>query len=250
MNCNVCIEVKNLQKKYRKNSQDELTVLDDISFKIDKKEVVCIIGRSGCGKSTLLRLMAGLDTDYDGQIFIDDELVLKPSKKRGFVYQEPRLFPWLTISQNIEFVINDATAEEKKKRVKEVLELVGLKDSADLFPKMLSGGMAQRVNIARALVNAPEILFFDEPFGSLDALTKMQLQGELLKIRTKMQNTMLIVTHDIDEAIYLSDRIIVLGGSPANILSVVDVDLGENRDRTSLEFVKIKKKLYEFLGCK
>ena len=240
------IKVQNLQKNYIQNSKEELSVLEDISFDVSKGEVVCIIGSSGCGKSTLLRSMAGLDADYEGEILIEDKLIKAPDKKRGFVYQEARLFPWLTVEDNIKFVINDGTETEKYQRVKDVISLVDLEGAEKMYPKELSGGMAQRVNIARALVNEPEILFLDEPFGALDALTRMQLQNELLKIRTELKNTMLLVTHDIDEAVYLADKIIVLGNRPAKILDIISVELGKERDRTSVEFLEVKKKVFKY----
>ncbi len=244
------ISVQDLRKKYARKKQEDLSVLDGISFEIKKGEFVCIVGGSGCGKSTLLRLMSGLDPEYEGQIIIDDKLVKKPDKKRGFVYQENRLFPWMTVEKNVGFVINDGEKNENKDRVKAVLELVGLKGFETAYPKELSGGMAQRVNIARALVKEPEILFLDEPFGALDALTRIQLQKELLEIRKKQKNTMLLVTHDIEEAVYLADRVIILGNRPAKILDIVEVDLPGIRDRSSEAFQQIRKRIYRYFACK
>lgn len=246
INSETYIKVNNLRKNYIQNSKEELSVLDDISFEVSKGEVICIIGSSGCGKSTLLRTMAGLDAEYDGEVLIEDKLIKAPDKKRGFVYQEARLFPWLTVEDNIKFVINDGTEDEKDQRVKNIISLVDLDGAQKMYPKELSGGMAQRVNIARALVNGPEILFLDEPFGALDALTRMQLQNELLKVRRELKNTMLLVTHDIDEAVYLADKIIVLGNRPAKILDIISVDLGTERDRTSVEFLEVKKKVFKY----
>ena len=246
INSETYIKVNNLRKNYIQNSTEELSVLDDISFEVSKGEVICIIGSSGCGKSTLLRTMAGLDAEYDGEVLIEDKLIKAPDKKRGFVYQEARLFPWLTVEDNIKFVINDGTEDEKDQRVKNIISLVDLDGAQKMYPKELSGGMAQRVNIARALVNGPEILFLDEPFGALDALTRMQLQNELLKVRRELKNTMLLVTHDIDEAVYLADKIIVLGNRPAKILDIISVDLGTERDRTSVEFLEVKKKVFKY----
>lgn len=240
------ISVRNLQKKYTRIKQQDLLVLDDISFEIDKGAFVCIVGGSGCGKSTLLRLMSGLDSKYDGQIVIDNQLIRQPDRKRGVVYQEHRLFPWMTVEKNIRFVINNVKRDRIEEKVQSVIDLVGLKGFEAAYPKELSGGMAQRVNIARALVNEPEILFLDEPFGALDALTRIQLQKELLKIRQKQRNTMLLVTHDIEEAVFLADRIIVLGNRPAKILDIIEVDLPEVRDRSSELFLKIRKKVYKY----
>lgn len=244
------ISVQNLRKEYVQKKQQSLLVLDDINFEVDKGEFVSIIGGSGCGKSTLLRVMSGLDSEYEGRIVIDNELIKKPSKKRGVAYQEHRLFPWMTVEKNVRFVINGGRQNENTDKVQEVLELVGLKGFEAAYPKELSGGMAQRVNIARALVNKPEILFLDEPFGSLDALTRIQLQKELLNIKQKQKNTMLLVTHDIEEAVYLSDRIIVLKNRPAKILDIIKVELPPVRDRSSEQFQKIRKKIYKYFEYK
>lgn len=240
------IIVKNLRKNYKRKNQPDLLVLDDISFEVAEGEFICIVGGSGCGKSTLLRVMSGLDPEYEGQIIIKNEPIRKPNKKRGFVYQEHRLFPWLTVEKNIRFVINGGAEEENRRKIQEVIDLVGLKGFERAYPRELSGGMAQRVNIARALVNEPEILFLDEPFGALDALTRIQMQNELLKIRRKQKNTMLLVTHDIEEAVYLADRIIVLKNRPAKILDIVGVDLPERRDRSSEPFLKVRRNVYRY----
>lgn len=244
------ISVQNLHKKYKRKRQQDLQVLDSVNFEIDRGEFVCIVGGSGCGKSTLLRLMSDLDPDYEGQIIIGQEVIKKPDKRRGFVYQEHRLFPWLTVEKNIGFVMNDKDPDIKKRKIREVLELVGLKGFENAYPKELSGGMAQRVNIARALVNEPEILFLDEPFGALDALTRIQLQKELLAIRKKQKSTMLLVTHDIEEAVYLADRVIVLANRPAKILDIIEIDLPEIRDRSSEVFQKIRRNIYKYFECK
>lgn len=244
------ISVQDLRKKYKRKRQQDLQVLDSINFEINRGEFVCIVGGSGCGKSTLLRLMSGLDPNYEGQIVINQELIKKPDKRRGFVYQEHRLFPWLTVEKNIGFVMNGKDPDTTKGKIREVLELVGLEGFENAYPKELSGGMAQRVNIARALVNEPEILFLDEPFGALDALTRIQLQKELLGIRQKQRSTMLLVTHDIEEAVYLADRVIVLANRPAKILDIVEIDLPENRDRSSEVFQKIRTSIYKYFECK
>lgn len=240
------ISVQNLRKQYKRKKQQDLLVLDKLNFQVERGEFICIVGGSGCGKSTLLRVISGLDSEYDGEIFIENVLVKKTDSRRGFVYQEHRLFPWMTVEKNVGFVINDGKKDENDSKVKKVLELVGLKGFEKAYPKELSGGMAQRVNIARALVNEPEILFLDEPFGALDALTRIQLQKELLMIKKKQANTMLLVTHDIEEAVYLANRIIVLGNRPAEILDIVHVDLPEERDRSSEKFQKIRKSIYKY----
>lgn len=247
---NEYISVRNLRKKYTRKKQPDLQVIDDISFQVAKGEFVCIVGGSGCGKSTLLRLMSGLDGDYEGQISIASEPVTKPDKKRGFVYQEHRLFPWMTVEKNVGFVINGGEPEANRKKISDVLELVGLRGFERAYPKELSGGMAQRVNIARALVNQPEILFLDEPFGALDALTRIQLQKELLAIRKKQKSTMILVTHDIEEAVFLADRVIVLANRPAKILDIVRIGLSGKRDRSSEAFQEIRRGIYKYFESK
>ncbi|GFI49428.1 aliphatic sulfonates import ATP-binding protein SsuB [Lachnospiraceae bacterium] len=245
-NQNGYISVHHLRKKYTRKKQEDLLVFDDISFNINKGEFLCIVGESGCGKSTLLRLISGLDTEYEGQIIINHKSVKSPDKSRGFVYQESRLFPWMTVEKNVGFVINDGNKDEKRKKIKEILEIVGLKGFETAYPKELSGGMAQRVNIARALVNKPDVLFFDEPFGALDALTRMQLQKELLMIHRKHMATTLLVTHDIEEAIYLANKIIVLKYRPAKIMDFIEIKLPYIRDRGNEDFQAIRKSIYKY----
>lgn len=239
------ISVKHLHKTFCENQQ-ELEVLQDIDFQVRKGEFVCIVGGSGCGKSTLLRAMVGLDSTHEGNVIIDGQEIIKPGKDRGYVFQEHRLFPWLTVEENVAFALDEGTKEDRKKKTAECVELVGLKGFEKTYPKALSGGMAQRVNIARALVNNPPVLFLDEPFGALDAFTKMQLQDELLNIRKKEGNTMLMVTHDIDEAIYLADRIIVMSKRPGTIRDIVEVNLPRPRDRNDYHFMELRKRVYEY----
>ncbi len=239
------ISVEHLHKTFHDNQQD-LEVLRDIDFRVQKGEFICIVGGSGCGKSTLIRAMVGLDSQHEGSVFIDDQEIQKPGKDRGYVFQEHRLFPWLTVEENISFALDEGTKEVKLKKTAECIELVGLKGFEKTYPKALSGGMAQRVNIARALVNNPPVLFLDEPFGALDAFTKMQLQDELLKIREKEGNTMLMVTHDIDEAIYLADRIIVMSKRPGGVRDIVNVNLPRPRNRNDYHFMELRKRVYKY----
>lgn len=250
MNHQGYISVQDLRKTYVRKKQPDLLVLDGVSFEVEKGEFVCIVGGSGCGKSTLLRLMSGLDPEYDGRIIIDRCEVKKPDKRRGFVYQEHRLFPWMTVEKNVNFVINGGTQGENREKVNKVLDLVGLKGFVSAYPRELSGGMAQRVNIARALVNEPEILFLDEPFGALDALTRIQMQKEVQRIRQKQKNTMILVTHDIEEAVFLADRVIVLSNRPSKILDIVEIKLPQVRDRSSEAFQKIRKSIYQYFEYK
>ena len=247
------IQVHNLKRTFQKQTgsglkkqKEELLVLNNINFSVLKGEFICIVGGSGCGKSTLLRAMAGLDADYEGSIQIDGKEVRSPKKERGVVFQEARLFPWLTVEDNVIFALNEGTTAEKKQKAQECLKLVGLSGFEKSLPKELSGGMAQRTNIARALVNNPYILFLDEPFGALDAFTKIQLQNELLNIKKKEKSTMIMVTHDIEEAVYLADRIIVMDRNPGRIKDIVTVNLPRPRNRNDYDFVRIRQKIYSY----
>lgn len=247
------IQVHDLKRTFQKQTgsglkkqKEELLVLDNINFSVLKGEFICIVGGSGCGKSTLLRAMAGLDADYEGSIQIDGKEVRSPKKERGVVFQESRLFPWLTVEDNVIFALNEGTTAEKKQKAQDCLNLVGLSGFEKSLPKELSGGMAQRTNIARALVNNPYILFLDEPFGALDAFTKIQLQNELLNIKKKEKSTMIMVTHDIEEAVYLADRIIVMDRNPGRIKDIVTVNLPRPRNRNDYDFVRIRQKIYSY----
>lgn len=239
------IQVQHVSKTFD-DSQQSLEVLRDINFKINKGEFICIVGSSGCGKSTLLRAMSGLDSDHQGTISIDGVEIVKPGKNRGFVFQENRLFPWLSVEKNIKFALDEGSENEKKKKVQEVINLVGLRGFEKSLPKALSGGMAQRANIARALVNNPPVLFLDEPFGALDAFTKIQLQDELINIRSKENTTMIMITHDMDEAVYLADKIIVMGKGPGVIKDIISVELPRPRNRNEYHFTELRKKVYDY----
>ena len=238
------IEINNLSKIFKNNKDEDIIALKNINLSIKRGEFVSIIGSSGCGKSTLLRIIAGLETEYDGNITMNDKPILSPSRDRGVIFQDHRLLPWLTVSEIIEFSLKDDQLD-KKDLIKEHIELVGLKGFENEYPNKLSGGMAQRASIARALANKPELLLLDEPFGALDAMTKINMQEELLKIWEKEKITMIIVTHDIDEAVYLGNRVVVMTSRPGRIKRIENTDLGNYRLRTSSNFTKIKEKIYE-----
>ena len=238
------VTVRRLTKTYTGGDGKPLTVLSDISLNVRKGEFICIVGPSGCGKSTLLRAIAGLDPEHDGTVEVAGKQVTAPAKSRGMVYQEPRLFPWLTIEKNVAFALNGKDAGEKRGKVQELLNLVGLKGFEKSYPSQLSGGMAQRAGIARALVNNPELLLLDEPFGALDAFTKITMQKELRRIQKQEKTTMLLVTHDIDEAVYLADRIIIFSGRPGQIRRIIRVELPEPRARNDTDFLAIRREVY------
>ena len=237
------ISVENISRTF--TGENAITALQDISFSIDKGEFLCIVGQSGCGKSTLLRIMAGIDPVHEGTVTINGSVVRKPDKTRGVVFQEARLLDWMNVSSNVAFPLQNMSKEEKKRLVDEYVSLVGLSDFKRAYPRELSGGMAQRVSIARALVNRPEVLFMDEPFGALDYMTKINMQNELLKIREKSKMTVIFVTHDIDEAVYLSDKILVMSKNPGKIKEIIENTLPPSRDRNSEEFMSIRKQVYD-----
>ena len=214
--------------------------LTDIDLTVAPGEFVAIVGASGCGKSTLLRLIAGLDTDYAGSIFHDGAPVVGASLARGIVFQEPRLFPWLTVAQNVALGLENAGLRpvEKEKAVAEHIDLVGLSGFENAWPAQLSGGMAQRAAMARSLVNRPGVLLLDEPFGALDSLTRARLQDELLRIREHEALTAILVTHDVEEAVYLGDRVIVMAPRPGRIAAAFDVRLAGARQRTDPRLVR------------
>ena len=235
------IDIQNLSKQYEVKGKP-LKVLDNISLSIKPGEFVSIVGSSGCGKSTLLRLLIGLESGYEGQLLLDGKRIQGTSLDRGIVFQEHRLFPWLTVEQNVGLGLLNAPGSQasKDKSVQEHIALVGLKGFEKAYPYQLSGGMSQRVAIARALVNRPEVLLLDEPFGALDALTRSHLQHELQRIWEAEGITAVLVTHDVEEAVFLGDRIVVMQPRPGRIKRIVDVDLPRSRDRGSAAFAAIK----------
>ena len=226
------IQLRKVSKSYRVKSE-ALHVLDGLNLAVRQGEFLSIVGASGCGKSTLLRLLVGLEREYDGEIVVNGTPVTGTSLDRGLVFQEHRLFPWLTVEQNVAVALENSSLSpaEKRRSVKEHIELVGLGAFALAYPHQLSGGMAQRAAIARGLVNRPAILLLDEPFGALDALTRTRLQNELQQIWAKEKVTMILVTHDVDEAVYLGDRVIVMEPRPGRIRRSFTVDVPHPRDR-------------------
>lgn len=235
------LEIRRLSKLYSVEDRP-MSVLENIDLSIRPGEFVSVVGSSGCGKSTLLRLIVGLENDYRGEILVDGKCIVGTSLERGIVFQEHRLFPWLTVAENVAIsLINaDLPAMEKRESVQTHIEMVGLAGFENAYPSQLSGGMSQRVAIARALVSRPEILLLDEPFGALDALTRTHLQRELQNILRQEGITTIMVTHDVEEAVFLGDRIVVMEPRPGRIKRIVDVPLPRPRSRVNPIFTAIK----------
>ena len=236
------IELANISKRY---DSGHLAVAG-IGLEVDRHEIVAVIGPSGCGKSTILRLIAGLEEPTTGSVKVDGHHVRGPGRSTGIVFQQPRLMPWLTVTRNVGFGL-DQTADHSRE-TSEVIERVGLTPFASALPRELSGGMAQRVAIARALVTKPPVLLMDEPFSSLDAFTRIDLQAHLLEVWDWYRPTTLLVTHDIDEALILADRVVVLGGTPGAIQADITVDLRRPRSRTDSAFHRLQDLSMQQLG--
>lgn len=239
------INVEHLNKHFVVDKQP-MEVLRDINLQIKKGEFITIVGHSGCGKSTLLKIICGLVDYEEGVVERNGHAVVGPGPKCGMVFQDHRLLPWLKIKDNVGFGLRDLTKQEREANVSRHLELVGLKGFENSYPGQLSGGMSQRAAIARGLANNPSILLLDEPFGALDALTRIQMQKEILKIQEAEKTTMVMVTHDIDEAIYLGNRIVVMSARPGEIKEIIRTDPIESRKRNSPLFTQYKKRIYDY----
>lgn len=243
---NAKITVDHVTKQFEAEDPSRGLALKDVSLEIKDNEFVSIVGRSGCGKTTLLNMIAGLLRPTEGTIHVDDRLITAPGPDRGMVFQHSALFPWLTAIQNIEFGPKNQGVDKKERRAQaaDLIELVRLSGFEDKYPRELSGGMQQRVAIARALANDPDILLMDEPFGALDELTRSEMQEELLRIWQARQKTVIFVTHSIMEALYLSDRIIVLSPHPGRLRAEFPIDQPRPRQRSSTEFMALYEEIH------
>ncbi len=256
MSKNSFLELEKIRKAFPLPGGKEYVAVVDVDLNIKKNEIISIIGHSGCGKSTLLNMIAGLDMQTDGNIILNNKEIKGPGPERAVVFQNHSLLPWLTVYQNIEMAVKKVmpqlSSSELRQRVEKFVSMVNLDHAKDKYPGEISGGMKQRVGIARALSIKPEVLLMDEPFGALDSLTRANLQEHLMRIQEKVQNTVIIITHDIDEAVLLSDRVIMMTNGPeATIGEVLDVKLERPRDRVALqsdpEYIRCREAILDFL---
>jgi len=248
------LEVKGLHKEFE-SSHGTVKALQDVSFKVHRREFLSVIGPSGCGKSTLIRILSGLDLPTSGSVLLDGQEVSGPGADRGMVFQGYTLFPWLTVKKNVMFglEVNGRSGSAVEQEAMQWIELVGLSQAANSYPSQLSGGMKQRVAIARALANQPKILLMDEPFGALDAQTRAQMQSYLLQIWQNVDVTIVFITHDLDEAVYLSDRVLVLKANPGEVQEIIEVPVPHPRHPDqfiSPEFLATKTRLEELIHPK
>ena len=242
------IGIKNVYRTYLDANGNEVEALNNININIEPGEFISLIGPSGCGKTTLMRLIAGLDTPQQGTLELDGEKINGTNYERGFVFQQANLFPWQTVEKNISAGLKARKVyKEQKDEVAHYIEIAGLKGFEKSYPHQISGGMAQRASLVRALINKPKVLLLDEPLGALDSFTRFDLQDKLIELWNERGNTMILVTHDVDEAIYLSDRIAIMTSRPGKIEEVIEVNLKRPRNRTGEEFVRLRKEILEKL---
>lgn len=244
----VILEIKNVNRTYYDAAGNRVQALHDIRLSVRQGEFLSIIGASGCGKTTLLRLIAGLDEPEAGMLLLNGEPITGPDPQRGYVFQQGGLFPWLTVEKNIATGLKARHIyQQNKGSIAHYIDLIGLNGFEKAFPHQISGGMAQRVAIARALINNPEVLLLDEPMGALDSFTRADMQDKLLELKKEKETTMILVTHDVDEAIYLSDRIVIMTPRPGKISEVKEIKLPHPRHRGGTEFLSIRRDILETL---
>ncbi|MFT5284564.1 MAG: NitT/TauT family transport system ATP-binding protein [Planctomycetota bacterium] len=227
---------------------DKLEVLKEIDLTVNEGELICLLGPSGCGKSTLLNIAGGFEQPTSGTISIDGELITAPDPRRVFVFQEYGIFPWASVYDNVVLGLRHLSKEKQHEIAAEIIELVGLTGFEKTYPMALSGGMKQRVEVARALAVSPDVIYMDEPFGALDSLTRLTMRSELIRIWKDRNPTILFVTHDVDEAIQLAERVVVFSNRPGTIAGIIEIDLSHPRDIGSAQYGVIKKQLYQLLG--
>lgn len=243
----VKVSIKNVSMTFSTFGK-KTDVLNDVSLEVGQGEFVCILGPSGCGKSTLLNIVGGFISPTSGYAAIDGEKVNGPDPRRIFVFQERGVFPWLTVEGNIGFGLFNVSAEEKRRRIVHYIKLVGLQGFEQAYPQELSGGMKQRLEVARALAVNPDVLYLDEPFGALDSITRLIMRGELLRIWEAERKTVLFVTHDIEESVQLADRVVVMTARPASIRRIVEIDIPHPRDISSPRYLELRDSIFAEIG--
>lgn len=250
------LSLENVEKRFPIPGKDDYIAVTDVDLEIKENEIISIIGHSGCGKSTLLNMISGLDLQTKGNVYLENKEIKGPGPERAVVFQNHSLLPWLTVYQNIEMAVRkvmpELSKDELETRVRKFIAMVNLDHAQDKLPDEISGGMKQRVGIARALSIKPKVLLMDEPFGALDSLTRANLQEHLMRIQQKVQNTVIIITHDVDEAVLLSDRVIMMTNGPeATIGEILEVNLERPRDRVALqtdpEYIRCREAILSFL---
>jgi ABC-type nitrate/sulfonate/bicarbonate transport system ATPase subunit len=237
------VQFKNISKSF-----GTTRVLENIDLAVDEGEFVCILGPSGCGKSTLLNIVGGFVRQSEGEVTIDGEAVVGPDPRRIFVFQERGVFPWLTVEQNIGFGLFRLTDAERRERIVHYVQLVGLVGFEQAYPRELSGGMKQRLEVARALAVDPDVLYLDEPFGALDSITRLQMRRELLRIWEAEKKTILFVTHDIEESVQLADRVVVLSARPGRVRRIVPIDIAHPRDLSDPRYIARRDEIFGEIG--
>lgn len=242
---NVTLKLEGVSKSFAKVENDEVThALNEIDMTLNSGEFISLVGPSGCGKSTILRLVAGLIHPTTGKVSVDGREVQEPSPERGMVFQKPTLFPWLTVEKNIGFSLNmQGKLKGNEEKVEQMLKVIGLESFKDDYPGQLSGGMAQRVALVRSLISQPDILLLDEPLGALDAFTRMNMQDEILKMWQENKQLVMMVTHDVDEAIYMGTRVIVMDANPGRVVADIKIEEDYPRNRSSAAFVKYRNEI-------
>jgi NitT/TauT family transport system ATP-binding protein len=241
------LRAQNISMTFKRDG-NSTSVLENVSLEVGDGEFLCLLGPSGCGKSTMLNTMAGFLSPTSGEIRIDGEIVTGPDPRRIFVFQERGVFPWLTVEGNIGFGLFKLSKSEREQRIAHYIKLVGLQGFEKAYPQELSGGMKQRLEVARALAVNPDMLFLDEPFGALDSITRLIMRGELLRIWEAEKKTIIFVTHDIEEAVQLADRVVVMSARPAKIQRIVDIDIPHPRDISSARYLELRDGIFEQIG--
>ncbi|MDD3135154.1 MAG: ABC transporter ATP-binding protein [Methanoregula sp.] len=246
------LTIDNLTKEFTTDAGEHIVALSDINLEIRDSEFICLLGPSGCGKTTLLRIIGGLDQPSSGQVILDNQVITRPNPRMAMIFQEYSLYPWRNVLDNTAFglELNGMSREERYAVAKRYLDLVGLTEFSQSFPYELSGGMRQRVAVVRALAVEPAVLLMDEPFGALDAQTRNKLQHDLVDIWEKTKKTILFVTHSVDEAVFLADRIVVLSPRPGRICENIPIEQPRPRDRTSVEFAQVRRHVLDLISLK